>query len=371
MSLFDNPWPGSTWRLEDAPAAALRHRPAHAGRGPQPAPVAGRPGPARDCRRAGHRPHVPAHRRWLSSSASRASEVPDPYFGGEGPGRSGCTHCGGCMVGCRHNAKNTLVKNYLYFAEKWGAQSLAGSVRCAMSARCRRASRMGRATRSSTAARPPGSSSRSARCGPAMWSSRPARWARCACCSAAAISPARCRTSRRAWATWCAPTAKRCWASPAAISKPITRKGIAITSIFYADPVTTVEPVRYPAGSSLMRFLAGPLIEKGDSILARFLKTAAQIFLHPVDFLRTHVLPGWAQRTTILLVMQTEDNRVHMRLGRSLFTLFRRGLVSLPDPRMPHSQQDRDRAPGDPPLCREDRAASRPARSTKACSISR
>jgi cholesterol oxidase len=46
----------------------------------------------------------------------------DPYFGGQGPARSPCTFCGGCMVGCRHNAKNTLVKNYLYFAERWGAR---------------------------------------------------------------------------------------------------------------------------------------------------------------------------------------------------------------------------------------------------------
>src|SRR5260221_2519686 len=49
-------------------------------------------------------------------------ELPDPYFGGEGPARSGCIHCGGCMVGCRYNAKNTLPKNYLYFAEKRGAR---------------------------------------------------------------------------------------------------------------------------------------------------------------------------------------------------------------------------------------------------------
>ena len=49
-------------------------------------------------------------------------QVPDPYFGGEGPARAGCIHCGGCMVGCRYNAKNTLVKNYLYLAEKWGAE---------------------------------------------------------------------------------------------------------------------------------------------------------------------------------------------------------------------------------------------------------
>src|SRR6185369_2632178 len=49
-------------------------------------------------------------------------EVADPYFDGEGPARRGCIHCGACMVGCRHNAKNTLVKNYLYFAEQWGAE---------------------------------------------------------------------------------------------------------------------------------------------------------------------------------------------------------------------------------------------------------
>src|SRR5512133_3325556 len=51
--------------------------------------------------------------------------VPDPFFGGEGPERAGCQHCGGCMVGCRNNAKNTLPKNYLYFAEKNGAQVVA------------------------------------------------------------------------------------------------------------------------------------------------------------------------------------------------------------------------------------------------------
>jgi cholesterol oxidase len=55
------------------------------------------------------------------------AEVPDPYFGGTGPRRAGCTHCGGCMVGCRYNAKNTLVKNYLYFAEQWGVAVLPES----------------------------------------------------------------------------------------------------------------------------------------------------------------------------------------------------------------------------------------------------
>ena len=55
--------------------------------------------------------------------------VPDPYFGGEGPERTGCTRCGSCMIGCRYGAKNTLVKNYLWFAEKLGVQIHAGAHR--------------------------------------------------------------------------------------------------------------------------------------------------------------------------------------------------------------------------------------------------
>jgi cholesterol oxidase len=105
-------------------------------------------------------------------------------------------------------------------------------------------------------------------------------------------------------------------------------QGVAITSIFNADPVTRIEPVRYPAGSSLMRFLAGPLIEAGNSVAARVLKFIWQAIRHPVDFARLMILPGWAKRTTIMLVMQTEDNHMQVRLGRGLLTLWRRGLVS-------------------------------------------
>ena len=51
-------------------------------------------------------------------------EVADPFFGGAGPARNTCLNCGECMSGCRHNAKNTLVKNYLYLAEQNGARVL-------------------------------------------------------------------------------------------------------------------------------------------------------------------------------------------------------------------------------------------------------
>jgi len=54
--------------------------------------------------------------------AGMGQHVDDPYFGGVGPERRTCTACGSCMTGCRHNAKNTLVKNYLYLAEQAGAR---------------------------------------------------------------------------------------------------------------------------------------------------------------------------------------------------------------------------------------------------------
>ena len=79
-------------------------------------------------RRPGRRRHVPPDpgRRVLRrpGPGAGASTVADPYFGGAGPDRNPCRHCGECMTGCRHNAKNTLVKNYLYLAEQNGARVL-------------------------------------------------------------------------------------------------------------------------------------------------------------------------------------------------------------------------------------------------------
>jgi cholesterol oxidase len=108
-------------------------------------------------------------------------------------------------------------------------------------------------------------------------------------------------------------------------------QGIAITSIVQIDPVTTVEPVRYSAGSSLMRLMAGPLSGSSGSLLSRLSNSIGEVIRHPIDFLRQLLGRNWAQRTTILLVMQTEDNRIRMKLGRSLFTGGAVNCVSCPD----------------------------------------
>ena len=126
-------------------------------------------------------------------------------------------------------------------------------------------------------------------------------------------------------------------------------EGVSISSIFNADEITRVEPTRYPDGSSLMRLMAAPLIDLDASVPARILKSLGWIALHPIDFLKAMILPGWAHNATILLVMQHADNRMRFRLGRSLYTFFRRGLVAEREP----GYEIRARVQGSHELARE------------------
>jgi len=256
-------------------------------------------------------------------------EVPDPYFGGQGPARRGCTHCGGCMVGCRNNAKNTLVKNYLYFAEKWGAEVRPESEVCdirPLPAGQLDGARYEVVYRRSTAWTP--AASRIVR-------------ARHVIVAAGALGTLRllfrCRDLTRSLPAISARLGDLVRTNSESLLGVSDRntavdysKGVAITSIFNPDAVTAIEPVRYPSGSDLMRFLAGPIIESG-SIGRRLLRSLVAFVSRPRDLLVTHVLPGWARRSTILLVMQTEDNHLRLKLGRGWLTLGRRRLVSEPD----------------------------------------
>jgi cholesterol oxidase len=233
------------------------------------------------------------------------------------------------MVGCRYNAKNTLEKNYLYFAEKWGARIWP---ECEVSD-----------IRPLPPGQPDGARYEVAYRRSTAWFYKPLRRVRARNVILAAGTLGtlsllfRCRDETGSMPEISPRLGDLVRTNSEALLGATSRareidysKGIAISSIFHGDAVTAIEPVRYSAGSSLMRFLAGPLVESGGSIPSRFFRTAKKIITRPVDFLFTHVLPGWAQRTTILLVMQTEDNFVRMRLGRSPFTLWKRGLVSEP-----------------------------------------
>ncbi len=257
--------------------------------------------------------------------------VPDPYFGGHGPARTGCIQCGGCMVGCRHNAKNTMVKNYLYFAEKWGTDILPESdvrdIRPLPEGQPDNA-RYEVAYRSSTAW---------------LFKQEKTIRARNVVVSAGTIGTNRllfrCRDETRSLPNISNRLGEMVRTNSETLLGATARdneidhsSGIAITSVFMADDVTAIEPVRYSAGSGFMRNLAAPMIEgAGQSRWVRFWKVVWEGISHPVEFIHARVTAQWPRRSIIVLVMQTEDTLTRFKLGRNLFTLFRRGMVTVQD----------------------------------------
>jgi len=254
--------------------------------------------------------------------------VTDPYFGGDGPDRAGCNHCGGCMVGCRHNAKNTLPKNYLFFAEKNGAEIKAEvEVVDVKPLSTVKTARYAVTYQSSTS----------------LFKRRHTVHAKHVIFSAGVMGTMKLllglRDVKRSLPGLSGRLGHMVRTNSEALLGSVARtsainysEGVSISSIYNYDEITRVEPVRYPDGSSLMRFLAAPLIDTDVSVPARLLKFLGWALTHPVDFAKALILPGWAHNVTILLVMQHADNRMRFRMGRSGFTLFRRGLVADKEP---------------------------------------
>jgi cholesterol oxidase len=252
--------------------------------------------------------------------------VPDPFFGGEGPARTGCTFCGGCMVGCRYGAKNTLVKNYLYFAEAKGAVVIpevkARDIKPLPSGQSDGA-RYEVAYSSSTAF---------------LFKPEKKIRTRNVIVSAGTIGTLellfRCRDGTRSLNRISQRLGDRVRTNSENILGVTARergvdysRGIAISSIFNADEVTRVEPVRYSDGQDFIRVMTAPLIEGTHNMPIRFLKTFWAIVRRLGDFLYSKFFAHWARFTTILLVMQTEENLTRIRWGRSFFTFGRKGLV--------------------------------------------
>ncbi len=253
--------------------------------------------------------------------------VPDPYFGGEGPDRAGCKHCGGCMVGCRYNAKNTLPKNYLYFAEKMGAEIKSEVETTDVSPLTMNGGRYAVTYRNSTK----------------LFKQKQTVHANNVIFSAGVMGTIKLLLTLRDVKGSLSKLSPRLGqmvrTNSEALLGSVARKsdinyseGVAISSIYNHDEITRIEPVRYPDGSSLMRFLAAPLIDTDVSVPVRLLKFLWWSLTHPLDFLKALVLPGWAHNVTILLVMQHADNRMRFRIGRSLFTFFRTGMVADEEP---------------------------------------
>lgn len=268
--------------------------------------------------------------------------VADPYFGGKGPARAGCQHCGGCMVGCRHNAKNTLPKNYLYFAEKNGAviRSEVEVIDVRPWTIDDGSPAMVDGQRSIVAT--PGYTI-TYQLSTSPWKRKHTVYANNVIFSAGVMGTMKLLLNLRDVKKSLPKLSDRLGhmvrTNSEALLGSVARKmdinyseGVAISSIYNYDEITRVEPVRYPDGSSLMRFLAAPLIDTDVSVPVRILKFLGWALTHPLDFAKALILPGWAHNVTILLVMQHADNRMRFRMGRSFFTLFRKGIVAEEEP---------------------------------------
>lgn len=265
----------------------------------------------------------------------RGAPSPDPYFGGEGPERVGCTYCGACMVGCRYNAKNTLPKNYLYFAERFGVEILtemeAEAIEALEPKGLTRARYMVHAHRVRAA----------------FGGRRPPLLARNVVVSCGVLGTLKLLLSsvEKGLLPNLSPRLGESVRSNSeallgiATSRPEDNHtlGVSIGSVIQADERTTVEPFHFPEGSSfLYRVLGAPLIDAGGAgFLKRFFLLAAAAMRRPLSFLRSKLSPSWGRRVFGLLVMQAVDNKLRVKLGRRPGMLFWRGLTSERDQERP------------------------------------
>jgi cholesterol oxidase len=243
-------------------------------------------------------------------------ETADPFFGGAGPRRRTCTECGECMTGCRHGAKNMLTENYLYLAEKAGAQVLPMTRVVSIS---------------------------------------PLKVGGYAVEVVRTGSPRRRRTTLTAAQVVVSAgtygTQKLLHAMKATGRLPhlsdrlgvLTRtnseailgaerwrrkgedysRGVAITSSFHPDEDTHIEPVRYGRGSNAMGAIRSLLIDGPrpgeDRSTPRWVTFLGHVARRPWDLARLVNLRGWSERTVIALVMQVRDNSVTVRPRKGLF----------------------------------------------------
>ncbi len=257
--------------------------------------------------------------------------VPDPFFDGRGPQRTGCTECGNCMVGCRVGAKNTLMKNYLALAERLGVsiEPLRTVVhltpidptapqrgyavtheRTGAWGRRRRDERTITADQVVVAA--------------GAWGSQRLLHAMLQAGRHTAAPGRRGLPQLSERLGHLTRTNSESLGGAMTVKVPKTAdltRGVAITSSFHVDENTHVENVRYGPGSNAMGFLATILVEGNGHRTVQFLKQAGR---HPVTLARSLSVRRWSERSVIALVMQSLDNSLVVsakrRMGRLVLT---------------------------------------------------
>ncbi|MFD2421493.1 GMC family oxidoreductase N-terminal domain-containing protein [Amycolatopsis pigmentata] len=239
--------------------------------------------------------------------------VDDPYFGGAGPRRTGCTECGSCMTGCRVGAKNTLVKNYLYLAEQGGAEVFPLST--------------------VTAVRPRGDGSFEVDVHRTGGSVR--RHRRTFTAGQVVLAAGTWGTQRLLHTMRDDGTLPRLSARLGELTRTNSEsiigaarrvvdperdfsRGVAITSSIHPDDVTHIEPVRYGKGSNAMSLLQ-TVATDGGSPTPRWRQALGFMARHPVRAIGLLSGRRWSERTVILLVMQSLDNSITTFTRRGFF----------------------------------------------------
>jgi cholesterol oxidase len=242
---------------------------------------------------------------------------PDPFFGGEGPDRTGCVRCGACMVGCRYRAKNTLDQNYLYLAEKRGTQILPESK--VTDIRTMEGGGYALTVENSLG----------------VFKNRRTLKVKGVVVSAGSFGTVellmRCKERgslpriSEQLGNFVRTNSEALLAVRSRRNDVDYSKGIAITSGAFVDDKTHIEIVRYPSGSDSMSLLT-TLLTGGGGALPRWLRWLGTILRHPLKFLKVSNPFGWAKRTAILLVMQPVDNYLRYKLRRRWYWPFNRKL---------------------------------------------
>lgn len=256
--------------------------------------------------------------------------VKDPYFEGKGPERAGCNFCGGCMTGCRHNAKNTLDKNYLFLAQNLGVEILAEN--------------------KVTNVLPldaDGSSGYSVHCKSSTnrFKSKKTFKTKAVIFSAGVLGTIKLLLKIKDKSL---PnlsnqlgenirTNNETLISVSTLDKNLDlSQGIAIGSILHTDDNSHLEVVRYSKGSSFWKLFHLPYTV-GKTSLIRILKIFGLVLKSPLTYFKIFILNSWSKRTAVLLFMQTLDST--LKFKRNFLGILTSTLSSgkKPSPQIPES----------------------------------
>ena len=250
---------------------------------------------------------------YFAREGERAGQtVPDPYFDGKGPDRASCIHCGGCMTGCRYNAKNSLDKNYLHLAQQLGAEIMA--------------------ERYVYDVQPIGEAGeggydivlRDALSWPIMGGTRQTIRTRGVVFSAGALGTNKLllklkqssmpRLSERVGRDIRSNNECLIGITTAEDTRDFSQ-GLAIGSVLHTDEHSHLEPVRYGSGSGAWRIALAPMAH-GSNVLVRLGKMLGQLLRHPVAYFRVMTVRDWAKHTQVMLFMQHLESTLQFKLGR-------------------------------------------------------